>query len=166
MTLDKDLEALLALGAVCVKVKARGKVPIGTAWPTLATDSASVIAGWIERGYNLGLLCGAARLIDVEYDTPDGRATLDRLGLLDVETPTWESGRGQHRLFRLACPLPEWGVRKIGGVEFRVGGRPAQSVVPPSMHTAGRPYRWLVSPQQCDPVRVTLADLGIKHGGA
>jgi hypothetical protein len=53
------------------------------------------------------------------------------------------------------------GWRKIGGAEIRIGGKPAQSVLPPSTHPSGRPYTWLVSPQQCSPAVVTLADLGI-----
>lgn len=161
MTIDQDLAALLAHGAACVRVSPRAKVPIGNAWHALAATTADVIGGWIDAGYNVGLLCGAARLIDVEYDDPVGRGTLARLGLLDVETPTWESGRGQHRLFRLAAPLPSWGWRKIGGVEVRVGGRPTQSVLPPSRHPSGAAYRWIISPQQCDPVLVTLDDFGI-----
>jgi hypothetical protein len=162
MTIDADLTALLEHGASVVKVAACDKLPIGKAWNTLATSIADVIAGWLDQGYNLGLLCGSGNLIDVEYDDADGREHLRRLGLLDIETPTWASGRGEHRLFRLDGTLPPWGWRKFGGAEIRLGGKPAQSVLPPSTHPSGRPYVWLVSPQQCGPAVVTLRDLGLE----
>jgi hypothetical protein len=161
MTIDADMSALLEHGAAVVQVARHDKRPVGNAWNTLATTLADRIAGWLDAGNNVGLLCGHGNLVDVEYDDADGRALLSQLGLLDIETPTWASGRGEHRLFRLAGPLPPWGWKKIGGAEFRFGGKPAQSVLPPSVHPSGRPYTWLVSPQQCEPAEVTLDDLGI-----
>jgi hypothetical protein len=83
------------------------------------------------------------------------------MGLLDIETPTRSSGRGEHLLVRLADQLPERGWRKIGGAEFRLGGKPAQSVLPPSIHPNGSSYAWTISPLQCDAAVVTLADLGL-----
>ena len=160
-TLDSDTEALLEQGAAIVQVARRDKRPLGNAWQTLSTTLADVIGGWIDAGSNVGILLGYGNLIDVEYDDADGRAVLARLGLLDIETPTWASGRGEHRLFRLAGDLPAVGWRKFGGAEIRIGGKPAQSVLPPSVHPSGRAYTWLVSPQQCEPAVVTLGDLGI-----
>ena len=159
--IDADLAALLGHGAAVVKVARGDKRPLGNAWNTLATSIADVIAGWLHEGYNVGLLCGASNIIDVEYDDEAGREHLARLGLLDIETPTWASGRGEHRLFRLEGPLPACGWRKIGGAEIRLGGKPAQSVLPPSTHPTGRPYTWLVSPQQIGPASITLPALGI-----
>lgn len=160
-SLDQDLAALLEHGASCVKVARQDKRPLGNAWNTLATTSADAIDDWLHQGYNVGILLGHSNLIDVEYDDHAGRQLLASLGLLDIETPTWASGRGQHRLFRLAGDLPPCGWRKIGGAEIRLGGKPAQSVLPPSTHPSGIPYTWLISPQQCAPAIVTLADLGL-----
>jgi hypothetical protein len=156
-----DLFALLEHGAACVCLARKDKRPLGHAWNTLATSTADVIAGWLGDGYNLGILLGHGNLIDVEYDDEDGRQTLSRLGLLGIRTPTWASGRGEHRLFRLAGPLPPFGWRKVGGAEIRIGGKPAQSVLPPSVHPSGRRYEWLISPADCSPAVVSLADLGI-----
>ena len=156
-----DLAALLEYGAACVRVAPHDKRPLGMAWHTLATTVADVIDGWLAAGSNLGILLGHGNLIDVEYDDDAGRQLLAARGLLDIETPTWASGRGEHRLFRLAGTLPPMGWRKFGGAEFRIGGKPAQSVLPPSRRPTGRPYTWLVSPLQCGPAVVTLADLGL-----
>ena len=43
--------------------------------------------------------------------------------------------------------------------DFR--GKPAQSVLPPSIHPNGSSYAWTISPLQCDAAVVTLADLGL-----
>lgn len=160
-TIDADLTALLSHGAAVVKVARHDKRPLGNAWNTLATTIADVIGEWLGEGYNLGILLGHGNLIDVEFDDAAGRQWLAARGLIDIETPTWASGRGEHRLFRLAGELPPCGWRKFGGAEIRIGGKPAQSVLPPSRHPSGRPYTWLVSPQQAAPAIVTLADLGL-----
>ena len=159
-----DMHALLELGAACVRLAHGGKVPLGQAWNTLATTSGEVVSGWLDAGNNVGILLGHGNLIDVEYDDATGMETLARMGLLDIRTPTWASGRGEHRLFRLAGEVPPMGWKKVGGAEMRIGGKPAQSVLPPSTHPTGRPYEWLVSPADCQPAVVTLSQLGI--GGA
>ena len=156
-----DTQALLDLGAHCVQVARGNKMPLGTAWQERSTTSLAVIDRWLADGFNVGILLGHGNLIDVEYDDDAGRQLLASMGLLDIETPTWSSGRGEHRLFRLSDPLPERGWRKIGGAEFRLGGKPAQSVLPPSIHPNGTSYAWTISPLQCDAAVVTLADLGL-----
>lgn len=159
-TIDADISALLEYGAVCVRVARRGKCPLGQAWHARGTTCTDTISEWLDCGDNLGILLGRSNLIDIEYDDDEGRRLLAAYGLLDVETPTWSSGRGQHRLFRLTGELPDMGWRKIGGLEIRIGGRPAQSVLPPSIHPTGVPYSWIISPQQCEPAAVTLAEMG------
>jgi hypothetical protein len=165
--IDADLDALLTLGAKIIPVCRRDKRPAGMAWPTLATDDPEQIARWLEVG-NIGLALGHGNLIDLEYDDLAGcemfgqMTTADGTPLTEIETPCWSSQRGMHYLFRLADPLPARGWVKRAGLEIRLGGKPAQSVLPPSVHPSGRPYRWLVSPQQCSPAVVTLRDLGIE----
>ena len=156
-----EMTALLGHGAACVRVARGEKRPLGQAWHTLASAMADVIDDWLHDGFNVGILLGYGNLIDVEYDDEDGRRLLEARGLLDIATPTWASGRGEHRLFRLDGPLPAIGWRKIGGAEIRLGGKPAQSVLPPSVHPSGRPYRWLIGPEDCSPATVTLDRLGV-----
>jgi hypothetical protein len=166
-SIDADLLALLDLGASIVRVAPGGKVPLGRSWPTLATTDPGTIAEWLATGHNIGLLCGSAGLIDIEYDDLAGAEmfrlleTADGTPLHEIETPCWSSQRGMHHLFRIDGPIPPCGWVKRGGLEFRLGGRPAQSVLPPSIHPSGRPYSWLTSPQQCSPARVTLCDFHI-----
>jgi hypothetical protein len=157
--IDHDLAALLEHGAECIRVARRGKVPLGKAWHELATSDGDVIGSWLAAGYNVGLLLGRCGLIDVEYDDADGRRMLERLGLADAHTPTYTGSRGEHRIFRLAGEVPDWAWRKRGGIEVRYGGRPAQSVLPPSRHPDGVAYRWKISPRDCAPASVSLADL-------
>jgi hypothetical protein len=162
LAVDADLAALLEHGAACVKVGRRSKRPMGVAWHEHATQSPAEIAAWLEAGYNVGILLGHGGLVDVEYDDAEGRRLVKQLGLLNAKTPTYSSGRGEHRIFRLADPIPGCGWRKVGGFEVRFGGLPAQSVLPPSRHPDGSWYCWKVSPAECDPAVVTLADLGME----
>lgn len=159
--IDERMRALLMHGAACVRVAKSGKVPIGRAWQTLASSVADVIGGWISDGYNVGLLLGHGSLVDVEYDDAEGRQLLERLGLASVNTPTYTSGRGEHRIFRLVDDLPACGWRKFGGLELRIGGKPAQSVLPPSRHPDGRAYRWTISPAECEPMPLCLASFEV-----
>jgi hypothetical protein len=162
VAIDDDLQALLDHGAACVRVARRGKIPLGRAWNTLATTAADVIGGWLAGGYNVGILLGHGGLVDVEYDDAAGRSALERLGLAGSSTPTYTSGRGEHRIFRLVDPVPDCAWRKRGGIEVRYGGRPAQSVLPPSRHPDGGLYRWTISPRDCEPMPVRLADLSLE----
>jgi hypothetical protein len=157
---DIHMAAILDHGAACVRVARSGKRPLGNAWHTLASCTADVIGRWIATGYNVGLLLGHGGIIDIEHDDERGRETIARLGLADVRTPTYTSGRGSHRLFRLRGPVPLCGWKVIGGMEVRLGGKPAQSVLPPSVHPSGVAYRWTISPADCEPATITLADLG------
>jgi hypothetical protein len=165
-TIDADLSALLEHGAKIIPVIRGQKRPAGHAWPSLATDDPATIASWLERG-NVGICLGHGNLIDIEFDDHAAyesfleMETADGMPIHEIETPLWQSARGVHRLFRLADELPGIAFTKRNGVEIRIGGRAAQSVLPPSVHPSGYRYNWLVSPQQCAPALLTLADLGI-----
>jgi hypothetical protein len=162
VAIDDDLQALLDHGAACVRVARRGKIPLGRAWNTLATTAADVIGGWLAGGYNVGILLGHGQLIDIEFDDAAGRRALHDLGFADARTPTYTSGRGEHRIFRLVDPLPACGWRKFGGLEIRFGGNPAQSVLPPSRHPDGGQYEWTISPRQCEPLALRLSDIALE----
>jgi hypothetical protein len=84
----------------------------------------------------------------VEYDEWPGIEELAAYGLTDIPTPTWNSSRGQHRLYRWEPWMPDKAVVRVGLLEIRIGGRAAQSVLPPSIHPDGQPYEWTTSPAE------------------
>jgi hypothetical protein len=124
-----------------------GKHPHGgTGWPERATSDESVIASWFEDGrpVNVGLWLGSqSGVIDVECDSPEAEESSRLFGLDKIDTPTYRSSRGQHRLFRYEDGLPQAAVVKVKGIEVRLGGNAAQSVLPPSWHRSGVQYQWL-----------------------
>jgi hypothetical protein len=151
--MTRSIDALAGIpGGLFVRLARREKRPLGREWPTLATGSLDDVAGWLRAGSNVGLLLGpCSGLVDVEFDDQDGPEAIRALGLDRIATPTWRSHRGEHRLFRWSPELPATGWRKAGPLEVRIGGNPAQSVLPPSVHPSGAPYQWIVSPTDCPP---------------
>jgi len=142
-----ELHALAAAGCRFVRLARREKRPVGTAWQTKSTDNPADVARWIAAGSNVGLLLGpASGVVDVEFDNPAGLDQLAAFGVLDIRTPTWRSARGEHRLFLWEPWMPPVAVIHADDVEVRIGGRAAQSVLPPSAHPTGQPYEWIVSP--------------------
>jgi hypothetical protein len=125
-----------------------GKHPQGEAWHLSATDDEETVLSWFEAGtpVNIGLLLGpASGVVDVELDGDDAKAAWAALGLGEIWTPTYTAGRGPHRLFRWDEGLPATAVRKVNGIEVRIGngGAAAQSVIPPSVHHTGKIYEWV-----------------------
>jgi hypothetical protein len=133
------------LGADC---RSPGKHPVDWAWQRTATTDEEKIAEWWDGSDpepNVGVVLGEkSGVIDVEWDTDEGKETAVRYGLTSIDTPTYTSSRSEHRLFLYDRRMPQQGVYKIGGLEVRIGGgdRGAQSVFPPSQHVSGVQYRW------------------------
>jgi hypothetical protein len=143
----KEIETLAAAGCRFVRLARREKRPLGAAWQTKSTDSLEAISQWLEAGHNIGLLLGpASGVVDVEFDEPAGIEQLAAFGITDIHTPTWRSARGEHRLFRWEPWMPLTAVVKADSLEIRLGGRAAQSVLPPSVHPCGGKYEWIVPP--------------------
>ena len=129
----------------------QGKVPnLGEAWHTKTVNSEAdalrAFALWSHDG--CGLLLGEkSGIIDIESDDEEAEDLFFELFQGEVpQTPTFESARGTHRLFKWQPDLPEpkKNLFKLGALEFRTGNgeKAAQSVLPPS---AGR--TWVVSPE-------------------
>jgi hypothetical protein len=129
-----------------------GKHPRGKAWGERAAVDEDTLWEWVEEArdtgkpFNIGILLGPrSGVVDMEWDDEKAKAYAEAMGLTDVETPTYISGRSEHRLFkwddRLAdCPA----VVYPGGLEVRLGtgNLDSQSVLPPSWHWSGVQYRW------------------------
>lgn len=131
----------------------KGKHPRPAAWQSRATSDPSLIRAWWGRNpeSNIGIACGGpGRLVVVDVDGPEGRATLATLeaehGALPV-TLTSRSGRpdgGEHRFFAVPPDLDMAALRnaRIGPkVDLRTEG--GQVVAPPSMHASGARYAWI-----------------------
>lgn len=145
--MTSELKALADAGCKFVRLAAGEKRPVGAAWQTRATSGLTYVNRWLDAGDNVGLLLGPeSGVIDVEFDEWPGVDTLGELGLLDVRTPTWKSARGEHRLYRWEPWMPDAAFLKAGPIEIRLGGRAAQSVLPPSRHPSGVVYEWITSP--------------------
>lgn len=140
------------LGAEC---STPGKHPLDRNWQERGTTNEDEIASWFLAGDepNIGLVFGAkSGVVDTEWDNADAKAVAEKFGLTKIATPTYESSRGQHRLWKFDSRLPRKAVAKLGGLEVRIGGdkRGAQSLLPPSRHSSGTVYKWLpgLSPEE------------------
>lgn len=133
-----------------------GKKPRLSGWEEGASRDMVVARGWWEgefAGHNIGVQLGPrSGIIDLECDTAQGEA--DLLALFDGDppvTPTFQSVRGKHRLFRWHEGFAgRGGVFKWRAIEVRCGadGKGAQSVFPPSRHPDGSSYEWLIGPDE------------------
>jgi hypothetical protein len=134
-----------------------GKHPILTGWQNRSTIDEEELAHWLDgtKNYNIGVQLGEkSGIIDIEFDSDQGRQTAERFGLDKAYTPTFTSKRSTHRLFKWDRRLPQQAVYKLAGLEIRIGGgkKGAQSIMPPSSHSSGVSYSWVdgMSPDACD----------------
>jgi hypothetical protein len=134
-----------------------GKHPVGDQWQLRTTSNEDEVLAWFDGGkpVNIGLLLGPrSGVVDVELDGPEAKESWDNLGLGEIWTPTYTAGRGPHRLFKWSEELPAVAVRKVMGIEVRIGngGNAAQSVIPPSTHHTGKAYEWVpgLSPEDVE----------------
>jgi hypothetical protein len=129
------------------KQKSCGKHPVGLEWGDRYARSEDDILEWDDGvPFNVGVLLGEeGGVIDNEDDSPEATAFRESLGLNELITPSWTSGKSTHQLTRWHDSLSDCGgVQKPGGLECRIGagGRQIQSVLPPSWHNTGVQYKW------------------------
>jgi hypothetical protein len=129
------------------KQKNCGKHPVGLDWGSRWARDEDDILGWDDgKPFNVGVVLGPeGGVIDNEDDSPEATAFRQSLGLHELITPSWTSGKSTHQLTRWHDSLAGCqGVLKPGGLECRLGsgGRQIQSVLPPSWHNSGVQYKW------------------------
>ena len=131
----------------------RGKHPRISDWQHKASSDEAVIIEWWDRWplANIGVQWGPrSNAIDIEFDDEEGRRSADKF-FGGIVTPSYESSRSVHRIFRHVPEFTGLGATKMGEkvehLEFRIGadGKGAQSVLPPSRHHSGKTYRWFPS---------------------
>jgi hypothetical protein len=69
--------------------------------------------------YGIGIVLNQSSLIDVEADSPEAEADIQRLCQPMPVTPTFQSGRGKHRLFVRPEVVPDKNKVMIGPIEVR-----------------------------------------------
>ena len=129
------------------KQKSCGKHPVGMNWGDRYARSEDDLLDWDDGvPFNVGVLLGPeGGVIDNEDDCPEATAFRESLGLNDLITPSWTSGKSTHQLTKWDDSLSGCGgVLKPGGLECRLGAgdRQIQSVLPPSWHNTGVQYKW------------------------
>lgn len=133
--------------------KSIGKHPIKKGWQNEAFPEAAYAETYFRRNplHNIGAIWGKQSYkIDVEADGPEAEQVYAEC-FDSIITPTYQSGRGKHRIFATSPALdklPQKAVIKAGKgdhpLEIRLGaGKGAQSVLPPSRYWRGGHYHWL-----------------------
>lgn len=127
--------------------KSCGKHPVGLNWGDRYARSEDDLLEWDDgTPFNVGVLLGPeGGVIDNEDDCPEATAFRESLGLHELITPSWTSGKSTHQLTKWHDSLSACGgVVKPGGLECRLGAgdRQIQSVLPPSWHNTGVQYKW------------------------
>lgn len=132
-----------ARGALC---RHPGKHPVGKAWDDRASADPGVVELWDWEGMNVGVAPGEEELAILDFDGPEGLATLEQLGRtlppLPPGTPVCQTGSGGvHVYLRVKSKNA---VRLLPGMDVRGAG--GQVVAPPSQHYRGGLYQWLAPP--------------------
>jgi hypothetical protein len=130
-----------------------GKHPLTPHGLKEASRDPLILRDWWElwADANVAVVTGAiSSVIVLDVDGEPGALTLGSLPALPA---SWHSrtGRGEHHWFRHPGGLVPNAVRLRPGLDFRGDG--GYVVVPPSRHVTGRPYEWIVGPDDA-----TLAD--------
>jgi hypothetical protein len=118
-------------------------------WQHTAAKTEAAIEEWLDdpEPFNIGVQLGPkSGIIDIEWDDDEAKRAAESMGITLIETPTYVSGRSEHRLFQWDDRFDqlEKAVVHPFGIEVRlgIGEKGAQSVVPPSWHWKGRKYIW------------------------
>jgi len=142
--LEQSAKLYASLGWHVLPVK--GKVPHGgEGWQFKTSNSVDAAEVLATIGDGIGVQLGPkSGIVDVECDSEEAtKQLLELLGKIPL-TPTFQSRRGCHYLFKWHdhWPSPSKAVFKIGAIEFRTGNsKAAQSVFPPSGERV-----WIVDP--------------------
>lgn len=124
-----------------------GKHPVELTWGDSWARTEDDILAWDDgTPCNIGVVLGPhGGMVDIEDDTVEGKAFRESLGMADLVTPTWTSGKSTHQLLGWDDRLSTCkGKAEPGGLECRLGAGEAQiqSVMPPSWHRTGVKYKW------------------------
>lgn len=121
-----------------------GKRAVALGWDKWRLSEDDLVAYLERSSLNIAIVLSKSDLMDVEADSPEAGAKLDKLLRGGAGfTPAWRSRRGVHRLYKRPPGLPERAVLEVDGIEFRIGNKPCLTTLPPSVHAEGVVYTWL-----------------------
>ncbi|KAF6558352.1 bifunctional DNA primase/polymerase [Paenibacillus sp. EKM202P] len=132
-----------------------GKVPLFKGWQEAAPPSQAKINHWLSKcpSCNIGLVLGEnSSIIGIDVDGEKGFDILERLSQGFVPS-TWQfstpSG-GMRYLYKIpeGSSFTSWVERHPteSHCEVNVLGSGRQTVLPPSIHTNGGQYQWIIEP--------------------
>lgn len=158
-------------GAMCPSPGKRPLIPWAELQKRRATEGE--VRDWFGRRWmlaNIGIATGAvSECVVIDTDSPEAEAIVEgHVGGLVVPSVRTGSG-GRH--FYFATPSEPIGNRvRVGGVPLDVRGIGGQVVVPPSLHSSGRPYEWITPLEMLPPLPAGLLALletsrGSRRGG-
>lgn len=135
--------------AACAERGSQGKVPVFADWRTHHTTTADDADNWkmMYRYMNLGMCLGnASGYIGFDIDGPEGEEILQQMSHGYIPG-TWEfrTGAGRRLIYSLPPGTETRKFKKIGSSphnEFAILTDGQVTVMPPSMHKAGRLYQW------------------------
>ncbi len=134
--LTEFFDAYHKMGLKIIPLYPCSKVPIGKGWnQDWDAERSRIIFERCPKS-NMGMLLG--EIVDVEADTDEANVLLTQL-IGQYPHPSYTSSRSIHHLF--VNPDPNLTIEKFDGIEFRANKH--QSVLPPSHHEDGTPYKWV-----------------------
>jgi len=144
--------------AIYVKCYPKSKQPIGNNWGDNLLTREAIEKLLAENPHlNVGLILGPiSGLIDVECDDEKAIESFNKF-FVNLVTPCWQSLRGRHYLFQYDPRLADLpSVVKWQGIEFRLGTKSSQSIIPPSI-VDGVQRQWIISLQQYAPLALPVS---------
>lgn len=140
--LDSVLD-LQAKGFSVIPLWSKGKAPALKGWEAYQSHKASLdeITHWFGNGLdrNVGIVTGAVSgVVVLDVDSDDALAALGDL----PKTPTVKTGKGYHFYFKHPGTDVQTRIRMLDSVDLKGDG--GYVVAPPSLHSNGTAYAWLV----------------------
>ncbi|WDM22278.1 bifunctional DNA primase/polymerase [Paenibacillus polymyxa] len=132
-----------------------GKAPFLKGWQEAVPPSQAKIDHWLSKytSCNIGLVLGEnSGIIGIDVDGEKGFDILERLSQGNVPS-TWQfstPGGGMRYLYKIpeGSSFTSWVERHPteSHCEVNVLGSGRQTVLPPSIHTNGGQYQWIIEP--------------------
>jgi len=135
-----------------IPVKGRSKEPnLAELAPYLGRRATGEeISSWTWPG--VGIVTGPlSGVLVLDVDGPEGEAVLKEHGH-PITPMVRTGGGGLHLYFRHPDADVRTGIRVAPGLDVKASG--GYVVAPPSVGPAGRPYEWIISPEDAEPAEV------------